>query len=186
MKTIKLFDIDHTLIATNTQIYVDEKPYDQHRYKEFIAAGKSVDLKDFDSKEQVKIDFNEGEKMPLFQLLKYYGPLFKKAFITARSQEGEIERWFIRNRILGHFYAVNDPESRASCYQGMEQWKQWNTAERKAKIILYYCNKYDLVEFYDDDPENLKAAQKLNVDNLVLWLVAGNALTLYGVPREGS
>jgi len=180
MKTIKLFDIDGTLIDTKTQIYVDGKAYPQTEYKNFLSMGKEIDLSDFEDKDKVKQDFTEGEKLPLFKLIKTYGPLMKKAFITARSQESSIERWFIRNGILGHFYAVNDPESRASCYRGMESWETWSTAKRKANIIRYYCNKYDLVEFYDDELENLETAKKLEMDNLVLWLVKDNCITLYG------
>ena len=180
MKTIKLFDIDGTLIDTKTKIYVEGKAYPQTDYKKFFNMGKEIDLSDFEDKEKVKEDFTEGEKLPLFKLIKNYGPLMKKAFITARSMESSIERWFIRNGILGHFYAVNDPESRASCYTGMENWENWSTAKRKASIIKYYCNKYDLVEFYDDEVENLETAKKLEMKNLVLWLVKGECITLYG------
>jgi len=180
MKTIKLFDIDGTLIDTKTKIYVDGKAYPQTDYKKFIDLGKEIDLCDFEDKDKVRQDFTEGDKLPLFKLIKKYGPLMKKAFITARSMEGPIERWFIRNGILGHFYAVNDPESRASCYKGMEDWENWTTSKRKASIISYYCDKYDLVEFYDDEIENLEAAKKLNMENLVLWLAKGDCITIYG------
>ncbi len=178
-KNIKLFDIDGTLIDTKTKIYVDGKAYPQTEYKKFVNLGKEIDLRDFEDKEKVVKDFNEGEKLPLFKLIKTYAPLMKKAFITARSQESTIERWFIKNSILGHFYAVNDPESRASCYEGMEDWEHWSTAKRKASIIRYYCKKYDLVEFYDDEIDNLEAAKQLNMNNLVLWLVKNECITLY-------
>lgn len=104
-------------------------------------------------------------------MLKKLNHLIKKAFITARSQEGILERWFIKNGILGDLYAVNDKESRAECYPEMAEWKTWNTAKRKAKIIEFYCKKYDLVEFYDDEIDNLTEALNLGFDNLVLWKV---------------
>lgn len=179
MNSIKLFDIDGTLINTHTQIYVDGVAYPQSEYKRLCKEGKKIDLSEFDNKEKVKQDLTNGEKLPLFKLLQGYGPLIKKAFITARSQESAIERWFLKNNILGHFYAVNDPESRASCYGGMEDWEKWDTAQRKAKIIEYYCKKYDLVEFFDDELDNLTEAKKLNMKNLVLWLVKGENITLF-------
>jgi len=179
MKTIKLFDIDGTLIKTDTKIYVDGKAYPQSEYKRLLNEGKEIDLRDFESREKVNEDFTNGKKLSLFKMIQTYGPLMKKAFITARSLEATIERWFIRNNILGHFYAVNDPDSRASCYKGMEDWDKWDTAKRKAKIIKYYCNKYDLVEFYDDEIANLEAAKELDMENLLLWKVDNDCVTLY-------
>ncbi len=179
MKTIKLFDIDGTLIKTDTKIYVDGKAYPQSEYKNLLNQGLEVDLSEFESRDKVNEDFSNGKKLALFKMIQDYGPLMKKAFITARSLEATIERWFIRNGILGHFYAVNDPDSRASCYRGMEEWDKWDTAKRKAKIIKYYCKKYDLVEFYDDEIDNLEAARALNMENLLLWRVNEDCVTLY-------
>lgn len=179
MKTIKLFDIDGTLIKTETKIYVDGKAYPQSEYRALKEKGLNIDLREFEDRDQVIADFSNGEKLALFKMIQNYGRLMKKAFITARSLEGTIERWFIRNGILGHFYAVNDPDSRASCYKGMEDWEKWDTAERKARIIKYYCKKYDLVEFYDDEIQNLEEAKKLNMENLLLWRVKDNCVTIY-------
>ncbi len=179
MKSIKLFDIDGTLIETETKIYVGEISYPQSEYKRLVKEGFEVDLKDFNDKDKVKEDFSKGRKLPLFKMIQKYGRLIKKAFITARSQEGAIERWFLKNNILGHFYAVNDPDSRASCYQGMEEWEHWDTAQRKARIIKYYCAKYDIVEFYDDEIQNLEEAKKMEMENLVLWLVRDDKISLY-------
>lgn len=179
MNTIKIFDIDGTLLNTSAKIYCDGEVILQSEIGKYKSMGKTIDYRDFEDKEFVRKSLDESHKLPLFHLIKKFHASFKKVILTARPQEGEIERWFIRNKILGHIYAVNDKESRASLYEGMECWKMWDTAQRKAKIIEFYCNKYDLVEFYDDEIENLINAQYLNKKNLILWLVKPDGSIIY-------
>jgi len=57
-------------------------------------------------------------------------------------------------------YAVND-EKYCEIFDGLKDF------ERKAEILKMISKLYDEVIFIDDDDKNIKAAEKLNLPNLI-------------------
>jgi uncharacterized protein YciU (UPF0263 family) len=81
-------------------------------------------------------------------------------FMKTRGKKGELED--IGDKFeKGLSFAIND-EKYAEVLGGLTDF------ERKAKILKIICGMYHDVIFIDDDAKNLRAAEKLGLDNLTI------------------
>jgi len=82
-----------------------------------------------------------------------------KSFWKRRDEDGELHS-LGRKFKKSLSYAVND-EKYCEIFDGLKDF------ERKAEILKMISKLYDEVIFIDDDDKNIKAAEKLNLPNLI-------------------
>lgn len=185
-----VFDIDDTLLRVNADIIKVIKHPGGDKSKSIHLSSDEY-AKDPDADEHPNwfdfSEFNDAIKVynsiisgtPLIKNLRildaYINAGYDFCFLTARGCEDVVTKAldeFLRirdnngklNKLGEKFkktlsHAINDVKKE---YPGN------NTAEKKSKVLVDLCKKYDRVIFVDDDKKNVRIARDLKLDNLTV------------------
>jgi hypothetical protein len=158
--SITIFDIDDTLVLTNSKIRVHDPKTDKTYEltpKEFNEYQKDpnhvLDFSDFRNPDILKagkvIDWVMNILQKTLQIERAVG------IITARDNKDLIIDFLLHNGVdinPDFIFAVNDPRSN---FTG-------SIAERKQQAFVEFIDMgFKNFKFFDDDPENLKLAKQL-------------------------
>ena len=188
VKGLIVFDIDDTILKVDpSKISI----YKKEPGKEEVALSTDEFAKDPDASDPDKRDwfdyrdFRDPVKVynsiisgtPLIKNLKimddYIQAGYDFCFLTARGCEEVIKKAindFLKFRDEdGALKELGDIFKDTFSHAVNDQFKDYpgkTDAEKKAKVLIKLCNKYDRVVFVDDDKKNVSAARELNIKNL--------------------
>jgi len=188
VKGLIVFDIDDTLLKVDPAlmgVYKKEPGKQEIRLTtdEFAkdpdaedpSKKKWFDFRDF--QDPIKVYNSIISGTPLIKNLKIMDDYIKAGydfcFLTARGCEETIKKAigdFLKFRDEdGALKELGDSFKKTFSHAVNDEIKQYpgsNDAEKKAKILIKLCKKYDRVVFVDDDNKNISAARDLNIKNL--------------------
>ena len=188
VKGLIVFDIDDTILKVDPSlmsVYKHEpgKPEKKLTTEEFA---KDPDAEDPEKRSWFDYrDFQDPIKVynsiisgtPLIKNLKimddYIQAGYDFCFLTARSCEDTVKK-AINDFLLfrdedGALKELGDSFNKTFSHAVNDEFKKYpgkTDAEKKAKILIKLCKKYDRVVFVDDDKKNISAARELNIKNL--------------------
>jgi len=188
VKGLVVFDIDDTILKVDSSLM---KIYKKEPNKTEIGLTTDEFAKDPDAGDPDKLDwfdyrdFRDPIKVynsiisgtPLIKNLKimdnYINAGYDFCFLTARSCEDTVKK-AISDFLLfkdedGSLKKLGDIFKKSISHAVNDEFKKYpgkTDAEKKAKILIKLCKKYDKVVFVDDDKKNVNAANKLNIKNL--------------------
>jgi FMN phosphatase YigB (HAD superfamily) len=188
VKGLIVFDIDDTILKVDPSqmsVYKNEpgKPEIKLTTDEFA---KDPDAEDPDKrswfdyrdfKDPIKVYNSIISGTPLIKNLKimddYIQAGYDFCFLTARSCEDTVKK-AINDFLLfrdedGALKELGDSFNKTFSHAVNDEFKKYpgkTDAEKKAKILIKLCKKYDRVVFVDDDKKNVIAARELNIKNL--------------------
>ena len=188
VKGLVVFDIDDTILKVDSSLM---KIYKKEPNKTEIGLTTDEFAKDPDAGDPDKLDwfdyrdFRDPSKVhnsiisgtPLIKNLKimdnYINAGYDFCFLTARSCEDTVKK-AISDFLLfkdedGSLKKLGDIFKKSISHAVNDEFKKYpgkTDAEKKAKILIKLCKKYDKVVFVDDDKKNVNAANKLNIKNL--------------------
>ena len=188
VKGLIVFDIDDTILKVDPlqmSVYKNEpgEPEIKLTTDEFA---KDPDAEDPDKrswfdyrdfKDPIKVYNSIISGTPLIKNLKimddYIQAGYDFCFLTARSCEDTVKK-AISDFLLfrdedGALKELGDSFNKTFSHAVNDEFKKYpgkTDAEKKAKILIKLCKKYDRVVFVDDDKKNISAARELNIKNL--------------------
>jgi FMN phosphatase YigB (HAD superfamily) len=195
-KNLVVFDIDDTLVRTNSNIikrYHDgtEKRLSSEEFAKDTNDGIfEYDFSEFEDANKIKHGILSGT--PLIKNLKildhYANMGYEIAFLTARSKEDLIYNTLLkflkfRNKdgeledIIGKLSKELSVAIEDKKYAGI--FKSAKHSDKKAEVLSDYCEIFDNVVFIDDDEKNLEAAKKLNRPNLKIIRALKEQVNIY-------
>jgi len=133
------------------------------------------DYRDF--RDPIKVYNSIITGTPLIKNLKIMDDYIKAGydfcFLTARGCEDTIKKAikdFLKFRDEdGALKELGDSFKETFSHAINDDYKKYpgkSDADKKAKILIKLCKKYDRVVFVDDDHKNISAARNLNIKNL--------------------
>ena len=190
MSNFNFSNLSSTSFTSNAGAYL--RPYGIYSVnltkieKTTLKGSKDPDAEDPSKKEWFDFrDFQDPIKVynsiisgtPLIKNLKIMDDYIKAGydfcFLTARGCEETIKKAigdFLKFRDEdGALKELGDSFKKTFSHAVNDEVKKYpgsNDAEKKAKILIKLCKKYDRVVFVDDDNKNISAARELNIKNL--------------------
>lgn len=186
---IIVFDIDDTLLRVNSdEIFIYKKKPGEEEIrlttKEFASDPdtKNPDCISWysfrDMRDPIKVYNSIISGTPLIRNLKimdaYIEAGYDFCFLTARGTEETVKKAIkdflkIRDKETGALKEIGDVFKETLSHAVNDDFKNYpgkTDAEKKANVLRDLCEQYDKVVFVDDDHKNVRAARRLNIENL--------------------
>jgi hypothetical protein len=160
-QSITIFDVDDTLIVTNSKIRVT----DSNTKETFELT--PAEFNEFEKKSHHNMDFSDFRNLDILKAGKIVDKIFKilkesmeggrrVGIITARDNQELIFQFLLHHGVVvnkSYIFAINDPKLG---FKG-------TVAEKKKQAFIELLKQgfRDFI-FYDDDKENLRIADSLN------------------------